>query len=485
MVLRVYLDGANIGRSRTFEADGPPDIDPKQLWIACESCCGYFSQKNDHEPAASFRCWEWEGSTAGSRSPRQKREDPREMSIRVCLRMVFNENTFRWLGRNNAENKYWTRLLDADEGRIFLKAPNREDDDEWLLARAMEDYRQGDTVIIVSNDNYDKWRDDYATIVPRCLMKYQYDNAEHRFTLKKQLVEQRLSREFDRQRERDEAREKEISGGKNRVILLTAKEAAERNGRGGRGKRDPSCSSRSTDKTSSSESSTCERSKTSGSQRRHRHGSRPSSRTQKGLNISRKLSPPRFNKQQNRHTCTTSSSRSSPFRKYRSAPPARSQSSEEEEDRRESNTDRRTPSHDKHSSNSNGRPRSVSPITPPPARFQPEDSSPDVDELAERVSRIDIRGAASLHRGRCQHSGGSDDARSCKLDKRDVDHRRKVDHRREDVDRRNGAVDAARARLFAVSDQGNSTTSSRRGAGKSQSRTRTKKPDPHYSSFPF
>ncbi|CAD7957596.1 unnamed protein product [Amoebophrya sp. A120] len=202
MVLRIYLDGANVGRSRTLqdvdrarsEQGGPPPrIDPKQLWIACSSAFEYFGgQDSGRNMDRRVRL-----ATPLSRFTSIVQKPGRSSrKIEVALRIVFSENTFRRLAQVNDDNKYWRKLVAADQGRLFLKAPNREDDDEWLLSRAEEDWERGDTVAIITADNYDKWKTDHPHVVPRCLMKYCYDDHEHRFTLKLRDVDERLDREF-------------------------------------------------------------------------------------------------------------------------------------------------------------------------------------------------------------------------------------------------------------------------------------------------
>ena len=196
MVLRIYLDGANVGRSRTLQVQDhsagkrnkPPPIDPKQIYVAAAATTKYFRCSTSHgreDPAHTF--------TFRERGRSGKH-------INIYMRVVFSESTLNFLvqgGPAKHDNKYMCKLREDCDG-IFLKAPNREDDDCWLLSRAQEDYASGDTVVVVSGDNYDVHKEKYPSVVPRCLMKYCYDEHEHRFTLKSEEVLERIDREFFR-----------------------------------------------------------------------------------------------------------------------------------------------------------------------------------------------------------------------------------------------------------------------------------------------
>lgn len=178
MVLRVYVDAPNVGRTRALRGDGSqPVIDPKILWAAFESLCDVYLEHPAPEDRTS--CF------------------TRADGVRVSIKFVINESTLAFLQREHRGRKYMGRLEGVPH--LWLATPNRQDDDPWLLAEAKKHFDRKDSIIILSKDNYDKWlalgEGDYAEVVGRCLVKYVYDEEGCELTLQGADVAKRIARE--------------------------------------------------------------------------------------------------------------------------------------------------------------------------------------------------------------------------------------------------------------------------------------------------
>ena len=92
------------------------------LWTTLGAVCAYFGGQT----GATFTHWAEEGSD--------------DEGIEVAVRIVFSESTLGYLQRvwGDGRNKYFERLEKIPG--LFLRSPNREDDDSYLLARGLEDF---------------------------------------------------------------------------------------------------------------------------------------------------------------------------------------------------------------------------------------------------------------------------------------------------------------------------------------------------------